>query len=324
MNSGSFLALAKDETFLRLYRFHFAWFVVDVYGREQILDKGTEVAKSFGRDKLLKSIDSSYYDVCHQIIINQFATTNRHRTALDNDIETLDINNIYSNIRDAPFSKLIDLVLSWIANIKFHCRASSLTFVGNHLRNGGIILIENSSNPSLNELSFILKQLLVVMTAVLDGQMLMPEMQHDFREYFVATLHPFIWSIYTKAKGPIFIAEYFNFQMERIRFSVEPRRMIASSILKPPKGKSKFDAHSQDTSVLSTCFETRFVSLDSLYQIFIDASNLDSDDGALMKRFALAAYQMMYCGFITRSCRREDFFEKVAMAWTSICQPTKY
>ena len=319
-NSGSFLALAKDETFLRMYRFHLAWFVVDVYGRERILNKGDEVAMSCGRDKLLKTIDSSYDDICHQIIINQFATTNRRTMTLNDDIETSDIEYVYSKIRDAPLSQLIDLVLSWIANVNVHCKANSLTFVGNHLRNGDIILTKNSSNLSLVKFCNVLKQLLVVITAVQDGQVLTPEMHHDFREHIVATLHPFIWAINTKAKCPLSIADYFICKIERIHFSVEPRRMIASSILMPPEGKSKLDALSQDTGVLAICFETRFVSLDSLYQMFIDASNpdADADDGVMMKRFALAAYQMIYCGFITRSRRREDSFEKVAMAWTSI------
>mmetsp|Transcript_28304 Transcript_28304/g.43367 ORF Transcript_28304/g.43367 Transcript_28304/m.43367 type:complete len:679 (+) Transcript_28304:356-2392(+) len=317
---GSFLALAKDETFLRMYRFHLAWFVVDVYGRERILNKGDEVAMSCGRDKLLKTIDSSYDDICHQIIMNQFATTNRRTMTLNDDIETSDIEYVYSKIRDAPLSQLIDLVLSWIANVNVHCKANSLTFVGNHLRNGDIILTKNSSNLSLVKFCNVLKQLLVVITAVQDGQVLTPEMHHDFREHIVATLHPFIWAINTKAKCPLSIADYFICKIERIQFSVEPRRMIASSILMPPEGKSKLDALSQDTGVLAICFETRFVSLDSLYQMFIDASNpdADADDGVMMKRFALAAYQMIYCGFITRSRRREDSFEKVAMAWTSI------
>eukprot|EP01083_Nonionella_stella_P071252 191267_1 len=315
---GSFLALAKDETFLRMYQYHLAWFIVDVYGREMILKKGAKVAKSSGREKLLEIIDSSYDDVCHQIIINQFASTNRRTMTLNDDIGTSDIEHIYSKIRDAPLPRLIDLVLSWIANVNVHCKANSLTFVGNHLRNGDIILTENSTNLSLVKFCNILKQLLVVITAVQDGQVPTEEMQHDFREYIVTTLHPFIWAINTKAKCPLSIADYFICKTERIQFSVEPRRMIASSILVPPEGKSKIEVLSQDTSVLAICFQTRFVLFDSLYHMFIDASNPDSDDGAMMKRFALAAYQMIYCGFITRSFRRKGSFEKVAMAWTSI------
>ncbi len=317
-NSGSFLALAKDETFLRVYRFYLAWFVVDVYGRERILNKGDEVAMSLGRDQLLKTIDSSYDDICHQIIINQIASDNKRTMTLNDDIETSDIEYLYSKIRDAPLSQLIDLLLSWIASVNVYCKTNRLTFVGNHLRSGDIIRTEKSSNLSLVKFCNVLKQLLAVITAVQDGQELIPEIQHDFREYIVATLHPFIWEIHTKAKCPLSIADYFICKTERIQFSVEPRRMIASSILVPPEGKSKIEVLSQDTSVLAICFQTRFVLFDSLYYMFVDASNPDSDDGAMMKRFALAAYQMIYCGFITRSFRRKGSFEKVAMAWTSI------
>lgn len=66
--------------------------------------------------------------------------------------------------------------------------------------------------------------------------------------------------------------------------------------------------------------ENRYIGTDDWYQSFAAQAIAQSDGRnslTLWQRFVFAVYQMIHCGWIVRTSRSADMFEKVAMVWTS-------
>jgi transposase len=67
--------------------------------------------------------------------------------------------------------------------------------------------------------------------------------------------------------------------------------------------------------------DNRIISLNDWFENFTERiltyTNRSATTKELFQRFAFSLYQLMYCGFIIRSRRKQDAFEKAVMVWAA-------
>jgi len=125
----------------------------------------------------------------------------------------------------------------------------------------------------------------------------------------------------------------------------EPRRLVAEAIrqslstshLASGKNDDNYlhDPHfnhlskehlTRDVGIIFQAMDSRVISTIDWFESFThniittskshEASNLSQKTiDTLFKRFVFGVYQLMLCGFVARSKRRDDSFEKIAMVW---------
>jgi len=150
---------------------------------------------------------------------------------------------------------------------------------------------------------------------------------HDFRESIVEELHGFLWDNEKEWLNSPF-AQFTTFGIAEddaststsylSSLSVELRRSMASAISIP---ESLDNDCSFDLSVAFHIMDGRVILSNIWFDQFAEKVLSYADEGVtpheLLQRFAFAVYQLMYCGFIVRSRRKDDAFEKAAMVWAS-------
>jgi len=177
----------------------------------------------------------------------------------------------------------------------------------------------------MRKLVEFLKDSLTLLDTLQNENSVAEDTQLDFRESLVEKLHTIFWdetvnwadepfsqlSTYGIGKDND-CASYLSSQ------TVEPRRMIASAISTP---ESVNDDRSFDISVAFNLLDARVISSKYWFERFTETISDYSTDTVstegLLQRFAFAVYQLMYCGFLVKSRRRDDAFEKAAMVWAS-------
>ena len=150
--------------------------------------------------------------------------------------------------------------------------------------------------------------------------------ESDFREYLVTRLKEVTWDTLLDwdklSKSPFMAFGHHAADLEMcLMYSLqaEPRRWIASALSNVPKHSEEFVQHSLDTATAFTTFDRRVISMKDWFDRFYGKIEFDEkdDEKTLLMRFASSVYQLMYCGFVTHSTRRDDHFEKEAIVFAA-------
>jgi len=248
---------------------------------------------------------------------------------------------IYVSIRNYPCQDLMNLLKEWIGSLEEYTTASGHSAIWNFIEDGYSRANEEDEeressdvNISTEFLSFLTKAFVMLEITLDNDRFTLSEsekelLHHSIREELVETLHRYIWSVNNDGEGPT--VNMPNFHLGRnsqfsLSLSAEPRRKVASSILTESKGSScvpSNNLHVQDTRIAFSILDTRVVSTEFWFHEFEAFVCHDCEDGEnlmkdILNRFAFAVYQLMYCGYIVRSRRGPNFFEKGAMVWTRL------
>ena len=246
------------------------------------------------------------------------------------------LEKIYDEIRTVPLKDLIIMLSQWYCATRIpmnveggpektmnlssflHTDATSINTSTPDER-----AVENDKTAKLSE---FLRNSICLLAALQEQLDVNQDIVHDFRESLVEDLHGFLWEQETSwLKSPF--AQYFTFGIAENddpahylpSLSVEPRRSMASAISMP---ESLNDDCSFDLSVAFHIMDGRVILVNSWFEQFEEKVLCYEEEGvvasgAILQRFAFAVYQLMYCGFIVRSRRKDDAFEKAAMIWAS-------
>lgn len=110
-------------------------------------------------------------------------------------------------------------------------------------------------------------------------------------------------------------------KFDRNIISVGPRREMAMALSKPTANGLNTLDFTFDVKVAFNVFDSRLISLEEwfgrfseqLTQVLKDNSNTT----VKVERFAFSLYQLMFCGLVVRSRRKDNLFEKGALVWAS-------
>lgn len=147
----------------------------------------------------------------------------------------------------------------------------------------------------------------------------------DFRESLVEQLHAFFWESDNREwlRSPLLPFMSCRVVENDSRFSTSPtdiehRAHVARAISKP---SCLEDDRAFDLSVVFHVMDTRMISLKCWFEQFSERILSYTDGSAtskeLFQRFAFAVYQLIFCGYVVRSRRKLDGFEKAAMVWAA-------
>ena len=343
---GSFLSMAQDTLFLSRYGVNLAWFCADSAARKLIFGKRNEFENSLD---ILMSINKSLHALRYRVALCEFADV--ARTRIMGVDHTNDNNNnsgghtstfvmlrhflgqskefknflekLYSKVRKEPLGDLRNVFIQSYVEVQRFARSTETGDLGNYfdLRSG--ILDCNEVDQLL---AFFKVQIFNLEMLRMESK-IQPDVIRHVRETIVKDLHNMLWEEETKKlhgdKSTALLvtfgignaSEDKSFLASQL---VEPRHLIASSISCP---QTVDDDRSFDMSVAYNAFNTRIISRNFYFEQFADKVSSYTTEMVskeeLLQRFAFAVYQLMYCGFVVRSRRKNDSFEKGAMVFTS-------
>eukprot|EP00979_Chaetoceros_neogracilis_P007989 scaffold1744_cov237-Chaetoceros_neogracile.AAC.1 len=253
------------------------------------------------------------------------------------------LENIYDKVRTAPLKDLIIVLSQWYSAARMpttieggpgktkdlssflHADSTRPRISSKSEESGTRILPDESAdqNDQISKLSDFLRDSICLLAALLEQDDTNQDILHDFRESLVEGLHGFLWDQKT-SDSPF--AQFFTFGVAENddpahylpSLTVEPRRSMASAISMPESldGDCSFDL-----SVAFHIMHGRVILVNTWFEQFTEkVLCYEEEDVAteeILHRFAFAVYQLMHCGFIVRSRRKDDAFEKAAMIWAS-------
>lgn len=348
LHVGSFLSLAEDSSFLSRFGINLAWFCADSDARKWIFGKNHEFRDSF---HLLESMQSSFGFMRYNLMLcafirilglwildnngnedeceNSVSIDQHHSIGRSKYLKVL-LAKVYDKIRSEPISNLTALFVTCYKSVQDATKAVD----SSSLRSFLPICAGGSDLDSMLPLDAYAKAL----TEMLENSIFSLEMLsinaadqeaviRHFRESLVETLHGILWNQANDWSGSNSFSRLITFGIQDgndeqsflSSMTVEPRRLVASSISSPYSLNSD---RSFDMSVAFRALDTRVISTNYWFGQFTEKVSFYSEDDLskeeLLQRFAFAVYQLMYCGFVVRSHRKTDSFEKGAMVWASI------
>lgn len=148
---------------------------------------------------------------------------------------------------------------------------------------------------------------------------------YDFRESLVEQLHSYFWETDHREwlrlpLVPLMSCGVVENDSCISNFAhaaaIEHRTHVACAISSPICLE---DDRAFDISVVFHVMDTRIISLHCWFEQFTERILSYTDGSAtskeLFQRFAFAVYQLIFCGYVVRSRRKADAFEKSAMVW---------
>ena len=336
--------MAQDTLFLSRYGVNLAWFCADSAARKWIFGKRNEFENSLD---ILMSMNKSLHALRYRVALCEFADVARTRIlGVDH---TNDNNNnsgghtstfvmlrhflgkskefkkflekLYSKVRKEPLEELRNVFIQSYVEVQRFTRSTETGDLGNYFDlGGGEVTVDHQL------LAFFKVQIFSLEMLRMKSQN-QPDVIRHVRETIVKDLHNMLWEEETKKLyGDKSTALLVTFGIENANEDksflasqlVEPRHLIASSISCP---QTVDDDRSFDMSVAYNAFNTRIISRNFYFEQFADKVSSYTTEMVskeeLLQRFAFAVYQLMYCGFVVRSRRKNDSFEKGAMVFTS-------
>jgi len=353
MTQGSFLAVVQNKSFIDEYGRRVAWFCVTQTPREQrikrVLTKSNanvsakmllKTLYAAVEGKVLLSLVNRLVDIARRRISclqtlesagqskKSLGVYNKTESCITMSIEFKDtLKNILESFRSVALSDLLGIFLEWMVEVDRHLDKYRTTNVSDVLCShiGGDYATDDHSKDAFKEivnLRRFLSESIVLAGALIEVPIDkdIVYIEKDFRESLVARFET------TFGEVPFSSCAVFgrNQKTDLVSFSdsflAEPRRFIATSITSPKALEDSVHAHAADVQAAFKCFDTRIISKDDWFQLFVTyfpnfKTNTLSNE--LLQRFAFAVYELVLCGLISRSGNRVDSFEKRAMVWAA-------
>lgn len=349
---GSFFSMADDSSddtssFLRRFGINLAWFCADSDARKWVFGKKNEFHNS---SDLLQSMKQSFDLLRYRLALCNFAsvvrkciltadTDNKDNTSPDDVLFIMLHHSIgksrhYKVLLEKLYDKVRKDSIRNLTEMLVHCyNAVQEVTISTDSRDLTSYLPADDSEKNtipletnrVKQLSEFLKNTIVSLEMLRTNNHNQEVIARHFREALVEKLHSILWDE-TSAWSDTTFSRLITFGVEdsddHTSFlssqTVEPRRLIASSISSP---RSLDNDRSFDISITLHALDTRIISTSYWFGQFAEKMSLYSvnyvSKEELLQRFAFAVYQLMYCGFAVRSRRKNDLFEKGAMVWAS-------
>ena len=248
--------------------------------------------------------------------------------------------HVFKVFREGTIIELLTLFSKWIYATRIYLKEGSQIDLTNQL---GSIVWEESSRVSLKMDKFVvdnneriesllqfLQESLILLNNLKCSKEVTNEEQNDceteFREYLVTKLKEIAWDTLLDwdklSKSPFMAFGHQATDLEMcLMYSLqaEPRRWIASTLSDVLTSTEEMAQHSLDTATAFRTFDSRVISMKDWFDSFYAKLEFDKkdDEKTLLLRFASSVYQLMYCGFVTHSTRRDDHFEKEAIVFAA-------
>ena len=223
-------------------------------------------------------------------------------------------------IRKATKQEIIDLLGKYIQVTQFNIETyKQLEIVD------GISIRESKRNTvheKIMKMSSFFHQAVVLIDGVASDND--DDIEHDLREWIVEELYPILCqhSFQNNDAVPLYHATVIGNDDRIISYfssiGTKPRHELTTSIANPEDRDDSIYRFTIDMKMVFTAFNSRVIQLEEWFQRFVDAHPLKHITTAdMVQRFAFCLYQMMLCGLIVRSRRKENLFEKAALVWAS-------
>lgn len=308
---GSFLSMANDDKFASLWGENLAWFCTDGLAKDFILGKDYNSKK--GHQIILEIISAEqecYMNIVLFRILHLVVSTPGKldlvlfEGLLRRSLQYSDfLDKVYKEIRNIPIESFLSFLALWLENSKnaitqwkkLHCMSVMVPPDMN------MTLVQRSSLS--NFIKFV-ERSLVLLRSIEDK-----DSAWDFREDFISELHTYCWTDDIDFNASLSYLFRVNLDGD-VEFISKPRTEIASAI---------FDSTGvlSDVQAAIYVFDMRVITTDDWFQRFVEEVANGEIIEHLLQRFALAVYQLQFCGYVVRSQRRDDAFEKAAMAWAT-------
>jgi hypothetical protein len=309
---GSFLSMANDHAFASLWSANITWFCSDGLAREFVLGKeySNKRCHQIVLDLMSAEQESYMKRLLFRMLLVVISTSGLKDSVLfegllRRSIQYSDfLEKIYNEIRKKPIESFLSFVALWLEDIqsvntqfqKPHCISIFFPFVNTTMR----------QQSSLSSLIKFVERSLVLLQSLEEQN----SSAWDFREDFISELHSLVWK------------EDFDFNSSlRHLFCVDHKVDDKFGSSSYPKPRTEIaSAIADSTGILSDVyaafyvFDVRVISTDGWFQRFVEEVANGELIEQLLQRFALAVYQLLLCGYVVRSQRRDDAFEKAAMA----------
>jgi len=267
------------------------------------------------------------------------------------------IRALFGMFRHASLRKLVELFLLWRDRTEIELKAcKNLETVGSTIQNYIIEGKGARTGDSVNDPTRKMRNLLnilnksLIMLHILDKGLsstltssLAIAIEKRLRESLVSVFDPFFGKLsMVEQNNGVSLSEVSILRYQRnyncpasslkvSLFSEEPRRMVAASITSfgylEGTGTSVANGKEliSDVGIVYRALNTRIVAAVDWFEMFVDAVSFDviclpeegNDNDILQRRFEFAVYQLIFCGLVSRS-RRKDCFEKSTMTWCSV------
>lgn len=180
--------------------------------------------------------------------------------------------------------------------------------------------VSSSSMKCVEDFSYFFDQCIVLIDCA-DN-----DMEWDLREWIaeklcmILSFKPFQKVDYNPLSAVFAFGNTKSMTFDNKDINVAPRHELALALSKPIVNDT-ID-FTVDVKIAFNAFDSRLISLEEWFSRFSDRlSHLEkekSDTSEVVQRFAFSLYQLMFCGLVVRSRRRDNLFEKGALVWASI------
>ena len=321
--------MANDEDFLKKYGINLAWFCADSFARTWVFGSNYFHNSS----ELLICQRQSYNDLSYRLFISNLSVAVKKWVLEGEDddasngnvtfivLSQSQLEQVYEKVRKTPLEDLVNTLVQWYMTMDNYSKGKICNDLERHL------CMENndSVDGKIKGVLGMLQRSVFFLEQMKDCNGKENVIKH-LREDLVEKLHSMLWDNEASFESKEDLSSFTKFCIEDTANSsyqssqmTEPRRMTASSISKPT---SLSDDQSFEASIALNVMNSRVVSTNIWFEKFVENLSRYSYEEEvpvedLLQRFTFAVYQLMYCGFVVRSIRKDDAFEKAAMVWAS-------
>ena len=338
---GSFICLMKNQSFMNLYGIHSEWFCIDSKARKRMMrdicaSNVTESSKIEQHNDIGNSCDffNSIQALQDEIfmmelvlkLINVVKRKVQSMSSCDNDDDRTrtKLNQIHIDaflIRSDQLRLLLEKILDFV---RLASKKELIQLIGNFrdITDDFFHTHKVSSSSSMNyveDFSHFFDQCVVLLDCV-DN-----DMERDLREWMAENLcmklsfKPFQKVDYHPLSSVFTFGNPKSMTFNNKNINVAPRHELALALSKPIA--SDTIDFTFDVKIAFNVFDSRLILLEEWFRRFSDRlSHLEKkkpDRFEIVQRFAFSLYQLMFCGLVVRSRRRDNLFEKGALVWAS-------
>lgn len=309
--------MSNDDEFSSIYGANIAWFCTDSIAKafitgslynmkcsQELLQAllSTECFAYLKRVlfQLLLMIKTAQFDSVHRsVMFEGYLTKSLHFSRF--------LDALYFEIRNMPKDRLLFILAKWLQETKYSIRKFLKHRVSSFFSD---INTSESQYSQGSKFEQFLERSLVLLK-----RLEQKDINWDFREEFVSELHTFVWEAGFKSSDPLSHLFFYDYRGPNNYFGSLTSPNLRNDVVVSIYNSSGVIS---DVKAASHILDTRVISTDEWFQKFIEEVANGEVVEDLLPRFALAVYQLLFCGFVIRSRRRENTFEKAALAWATM------
>jgi len=242
------------------------------------------------------------------------------------------VRKIFVMLRRASLSDIANTIALWIREVGYNLEDRSHTsfffdpFNSSKHRDWSADKYRRDPAERLIMFLRLLNECIILIDAIDDAS---EDMDQQLREYFVSKFD----RIFRRISSDWNMTPLSSFSALRRNVSpggtsfeaslnAEPRRCVAAAITNRSNTVTSSVAgyELEDAAKVFDIMDCRIIETSEWFMRFstlVSEASYSCQGIVLLQRFAFAVYQLVHCGLVVRSRRREDAFEKVAMVWCS-------